>query len=580
MHNRRAIGKVVLLSFCWVLSFAGMTLSLAETGWFSFFMQVIVPVALIFGFIFLWQIPRVFIRWPLWITATVFAAIVTLGASFDHTGSVSLVTSQKWMALLYFAGRVPAFYMGMVLLWEAMKNRRLLRKQYPAWSYALVILVCWLPYLFVVWPGTVSNDSITQLFEIYGVKALSNGNPLFQTGLIALFAGIGQGIFQSADAAVAMYVLVQGLLMAWLLGYSVCLMAKSGAPGWLVLFGLLFFALVPVFPLFAWCIGKDTNFAMAVLWLMLIVWRIVSNNKAAKLDVFALGFSSVLCVLLRNAGVALVLVTLGALLGWSLYRRNQLWQGTLYAITSVLAALFIMQAAILPWLSAGKSPETELLSAPLQQVARVVTNETLPESFYADIDAVLPVDALQSAYNGELSDPVKDLWRSSATDAQKRTFFKAWFRLGLQQPTTYFSAFFHNSYGYVMPGYVSAIKPTFLLGREGNTTPLAGRFDYTVNPRAENMDAALKRLLTYAPFRILAAPGLYGWIVLFAFTVVLMTRNWRMLLCMLPALLTLLGCLFSPVNGYFRYAMPVYFSAPLLLTMAALAIRKSKPITL
>ena len=576
MHNRRAIGKAVLLAFCWVLSFAAMSISLAHTGLFSVFMQVFVPVLLIFGYLFLWKIPRVFYHWHLWIAAFVFAAVTTLGASFDHSGSVALVTSQKWKALFYFAGRVPAFYMGMVLIWEAMKSGAPWKKQYPVWAYALVLFACWLPYLITVWPGTVSNDSITQLTEIFGAKTLSNGNPLLQTGLIWFFAVIGQGVFASADVAVALYVLTQGLLMAWLLGYTVSLAAKGGAPKWLVIASFLFYALCPVFPLFAFCIGKDTNFAMAVLWLTLIVWRIVRAEKPATRDVVFLSVSAVLCALLRNAGVGLAAVTLAALLVWSLVRRNMVWQGAMYALTCVASVLFILHMALIPMLGADKSPETEIMSAPLQQIARVVTDESLPETYFADIDAVLPVEQLKAAYNGELSDPVKDLWRAEVTPEEKRAFFKAWFSLGFKRPTIYFSAFFHNSYGYVTPGYVSTIKPTFLLGAEGNTDEIEGAFDFTVNPHAEGMKEVLKRLLQYAPFRILAAPGLYGWILLFALAVVLARRQWRTLLYMLPALLTLAGCFFSPVNGYFRYAMPIYFTAPPLLIAAAQAIGRTE----
>lgn len=580
MHNRRMIGKAVLLAICWAFSLAAMSISLAGTGLFSVFMQVFVPVMLIFGYLFLWPIPCVFCRWQLWIAAFVFAAVATLGASFDHTGSVALVTCQKWKALFYFAGRVPAFYMCMVLIWEAMRAAKPFRRHYPAWAYALAIFACWLPYLITVWPGTVSNDSITQLTEIFGVKALSNGNPLLQTGLIGFFAVIGQGVFGSADAAVALYVLTQGLLMAWLLGYAVSAAAGGGAPAWLVYLSLGFYALCPVFPLFAFCIGKDTNFAMAVLWLMLVVWRAIRTEAPAGKDTVSLAVSAVLCVLLRNAGIGLVATTLAMLLVWSLVRRNPVWQGAMYALACAAAALFLLHAALIPMLSAEKSPESEILSAPLQQVARVVTNESLPEAYYEAVDAVLPVDQLKEAYNGELSDPVKDLWREDATPEQKQAFFRAWVSLGFQQPATYFSAFFHNSYGYVMPGYVSTIKPTFLLGDEGTTPLLDGRFDFTVNPRAERMKTVLKRLLQYAPFRILTAPGLYGWVLLFSLAVVLSCRQWRMLIFLLPALLTLAGCLFSPVNGYFRYAMPVYFAAPVLLAAAAQAIRKSEPIAL
>lgn len=580
MHNRRAIGKAVLLVFCWVLSLAAMSISLAKTDTFSFWMRVFVPVMLIFGYLFLWRIPRVFLRWQFWAAAAVFAAVATLGASFGRVGSVALVTGQPWKALFYFAGRVPAFYMGMVLVWEAMRRGMAMKRRVPVWGYALVILVCWLPYLVTVWPGTVSNDSITQLMEIFGVKHLSNGNPLVQTGLIWISAGIGKGLFGSPDAAVALYVIAQGILMALLLGYAVYLTAEGGAPKWLSLLSLVFYALCPVFPLFAWCVGKDTNFAMAALWLTLIVWKLVRAGKLTVRDTVSLCASAVLCALLRNAGAGLAAATLAALLCWSLVRKNELWRGALYALACAASALFIVYGALIPFVSAERSPEAETLSVPLQQVARVAADEALPADYYDAINAVLPVDQLKAAYNGELSDPVKNLWREGATPEQKQAFFKAWLSLGSRRPATYFSAFFHNSYGYLLPGYVSAIKPTFLLGAEGTTAPLKGKFDFTVNPRAEAMKTVLKRLLTYAPFRIFAAPGLYGWIALFALAVMLTARRWRMLLVLLPALLTLAGCLFSPVNGYFRYAMPVYFAAVPLMAAAAEAIRKSDPTAL
>ena len=74
------------------------------------------------------------------------------------------------------------------------------REGRPAWLYAALLLACWLPYLAAVWPGTVSNDSITQLAEIFGRKALSNGNPLFQTGLVWLAVQAGQTLVRLQDA--------------------------------------------------------------------------------------------------------------------------------------------------------------------------------------------------------------------------------------------------------------------------------------------------------------------------------------------------------------------------------------------
>ena len=396
MDKRRRIGKAGLLMFCWALSLAAMSLSLAGSGRFSFWMRVFVPVMLIFGYLFLWQIPRVLMRWQLWAAAVLFAAAVTLGASFEHAGSVQLLAEHKGKALIYFLGRVPAFMMGMALFWEAAKRGKTLTRGLPAVGYAAVIFACWIPYLLVVWPGTVSNDSITQLLEIFGVKALSNANPLFQTGLIGLFVWIGQGIFGSADAAIALYVLAQGVLMALLFGFAVSQAGESGAPKWLVLTSLGFYALCPVFPLFAFCVGKDTNFAMAVLWLSLLVWRMVRRGSSGTWESVWLSVSAVLCALLRNAGAGLAAVTLLALLFFGLCRRSGVWRSALYALTCAACALFLLYAALIPALRAQPSPEAETLTVPLQQVARVAANDSLPAEYAETVNAVLPVDQAQS----------------------------------------------------------------------------------------------------------------------------------------------------------------------------------------
>ena len=445
--------------------------------------------------------------------------------------------------------------------------------QWPTWAFVLLLLLCWLPYLFAVWPGTVSNDSITQLAEIFGRKALGNGNPVFQTGLVWLAVTVGKGLFGSADAAVALYVCTQGLIMAWLLGYTLRRMQEAHAPAWLVMLATAFYALCPVFPTFAFCMGKDTGFAIATLWLSLMAWRVLESKWPPMRTSVGLCLSAALCALMRNAGVALTVVTLLGLLIWATFAHTRQWRAPLIALLVTGAAVLALYGVALPQLRAAATPETENWSVPLQQVARTVASEPLTDADRASLYAVLPVDELAAAYNGELSDPVKALWREGVSAAQKRTFWETWLRLGLKHPATYASATFHNAYGYLLPGYVSTIKPTFLMGMEGRTTLIDGAFDFTVNPVAITFKATLQSLFSVAPFRLLVAPGAYGWLTLFAFVAAMGCYRRRNALCMLPALITLLGCLFSAVNGYFRYAMPLYFITPALLAMLSQALR-------
>lgn len=248
-------------------------------------------------------------------------------------------------------------------------------------------------------------------------------------------------------------------------------------------------------------------------------------------------------------------------------------------------------------------PEAEEYSLPLQQVARVAASQ--PESLTpAERDAfsgVLDLTAareryhqefgilspenhnaepspdftllIQREYNGELSDPIKDLWNEQATPEQKSAFFRTWLAMLPKHLGTYFSATFHNNYGYLTPGYVSVVKPTLLIGKQGHTTDLDEGFAFSINAGANALASAMDALVQQPLFRLILAPGIYGWITLFALVTLLGSKKKSLLLVAFPALFALMGCLLSAVNGYFRYAMPLYFCAPVLLALCAEAGR-------
>ena len=183
---------------------------------------------------------------------------------------------------------------------------------------------------------------------------------------------------------------------------------------------------------------------------------------------------------------------------------------------------------------------------------------------------VLPVEKLKAAYNGELSDPVKDLWYQDASDEAKAAFWPAWLSMVKDHPMTSVSATFHNTYGYLYPGYVSTIKPTLLIGNQATRTAnVHGLYDYSVNPLSTRLKAFTDRLNENPLYRIVVSPGLYGWITLLAAVWLMSRKTKRELICAVPALFTLAGCMLSAVNGYFRYAMPLYMSAPMLIWLMA-----------
>lgn len=522
------------------------------------------------------RLRRPFAPMRLGVLAAALAGVVVLGHSFAAVGTAELVTSRLMQAVLDFAGYALMIFAAMRLVLEALSapgeaGERcipLLRSPAPVWL-GLLLWTCWLPWFVCLFPGTVSNDSISQLKELMGLTPMSNANPVFQTWMLGAFRQLGLWL-GSADAGVALYCVTQSALMAWLMGALLDGIRLSVAPRWLFWLALAFYALCPIFPVFAFCVGKDTNFAMAVLFLSLMVKRVTDESAVCSAGrAVGLCVAAVLCTLLRNPGIFLALLTLALLLAWTLHSRERrtcgAWRLPVLAAACVLVVYGTLHFLILPGLNIAPTPESENYSLPLQQVARVAAGGGLTQEQEQAVAGVLPVQELKSVYNGELSDPVKALWREDATPEQKRAFWRAWPGIVLDNPMTSLSATFHNTYGYLYPGYMSTIKPTLLIGDQSTrTASVKGLYDYTINPLSEGLKTITDRLAQNPLYRLVVSPGLYGWIVLMS-AVWLLRRNKGRLLCTVPALFTLAGCLLSAVNGYFRYAMPLYLCAPLLL---------------
>ena len=490
-----------------------------------------------------------------WLLALFLACVVTLSLSFWQTGTAEAFTASPWRSLGQITWRTVVYALLGTLL-ERLLNRPAPTKALSPFVLGGGLLLCWLPYLYWIFPGTVSNDSVTQVLEIIGVEKLGNANPIFQTALIYFFRGIGK-VLGSADAGVFLYCMVQALLMAWLLGGVLSAQRSSGAPCWLTVASFLFYALCPIFPLFAFCVGKDTNFSMAVLWLSLLIARRLlprpDGEKPCRWETPCLCAAAALCTLLRNPGFYLALLTLLILLAFSLFgnsRAQGQWKAPVWAMGCTLAVYGALHLLLIPTLGIQPMPATENWSLPLQQAARVAATHPLTDEESAAIDGVLELDKLAESYNGELSDPVKNLWRKDATQEQTDEFFRTWRSLLRKYPLTCLSATFHNTYGYLCPGFLSKIKPTLLIGRQKTMTPaLEAAFPYSVNPRADDLKALMNKLSDFAPFRVWIAPGLYAWACLFTLARLLRSRRKRLLIAAVPSLFSLTGCLLSAVNG-------------------------------
>lgn len=104
-----------------------------------------------------------------------------------------------------------------------------------------------------------------------------------------------------------------------------------------------------------------------------------------------------------------------------------------------------------------------------------------------------------------------------------------------------------------------------LIGRQGRIDHLSEAYQFSVNENSDTLQSFADALLAFFPTRLLLAPGLYGCLCLFAFLYLIKKKDKASLIAATPVILTLMGCFFSAVNGYFRYAMPLYLLTPFIL---------------
>lgn len=441
-------------------------------------------------------------------------------------------------------------------------------------SWFLLFLICSLPSYIALFPGTIQWDNGTMLQMAYGIKPLSNDNPLFHTGLMYLLRLLTER--SSATFAIALYTLLQTLLQCWLMAaVTVRLQAIHKKFAW-TLVG--FYLLMPAFGNYAASLGKDLPFALAILYFSLLLYDLLLDSavffqrKSNYFKLFAAGF--LMCAL-RNIGLYLFL--LSALpTGIYLLQKGFKTKALCYLCAcacGLLASTLLLQVSMRS-LQAAPEKQGANRSLQLQQVARVIHlygADALTEWEQQSVDAVMDIKAIPGNYQSGYSDHIKDLYRENLTAKAKQNFTKAYWSIARRYPFQYIEATYLNVYAYYIPGIHTDLKPNLFYDyhyidnipdfQPAAHSPLLGCF--------RSLSAVYRRLPV---IDIMVSSGFLQYLHLIVLCAVLAGKRRRYLLAMLPSLLYAIGLIASPINGYYRYCLPTLLTAgtSLLLMLRAL----------
>jgi hypothetical protein len=433
------------------------------------------------------------------------------------------------------------------------------------------MIIAWLPYAVIRYPAGIDWDDYYMMKQFLGYSQMKDHWPVFTAALEGSFVWIGETLFSSANIGAFLLVMVEMILAALVLAYTVSFVSKvKGTFDLLPLTLLLGYVFIPCYPSTCTTISKDSFFSIAVVWFVVLLIKCLLIRFEYKYCIL-LFISSLLMSFLRNNGVYIVLLV-GCVLLFAAIRNKK------YVLLSIClfgVVLFYQgyTKILLPSTNIQMVVKTqEALSLPLQQTARYVSEhpEAVTEEEKRLIDDVIDFDHLAENYNPLLSDPVKGTYHAN-TEQLKAYLLGAWLPQFFRYPQSYINATLNHVYGFFYPEAIQHY--------DSNASGLYLSYQYDEDIKfiqvriLDNLKDRLGRYVKYwegnAVTMLFGNIAISVWICIYMIIYVVWNRRKLLFICLMPALVSILVCIASPTwwhNG-FRYAFPIRMMMPVLLAV-------------
>ncbi|MBR0308438.1 MAG: hypothetical protein IJH92_06055 [Mogibacterium sp.] len=488
---------------------------------------------------------------------------------------------------------------------------------------ASVILIAWTPYLIIMFPGTEAGlDYFWQLIQGCGAFPLSNHHPVFGSLIFGILYKIGY-VIGGASGGIFFTCLFQMVLMSLSIAYCLATLIKLGAPKAYIIFSVVFFSLCPVFPTNAMWAVKDSVFSSIAVLLFfsvfLYAWGCRNSIKVSIVgSPFTIALLSVLFSIYRNGTSIVAILTMLMVIVYTIEIKGLFCKETIKSVTAIV----IMFICIMGWTVLVQNMEVyptnfrESCAIPTRQILRAYA--VYPEKFTEEqkdeleffyrttLERTGSLEDIDIGNNPLIADDIKPSFFRNSDEV--RAYIKLWLQIGLQNPEIYVDQALHGSYAYWWIGYDAqkvyhaiplpllhthfeeydyddrliqeyfAPIPQSLDGKKEileKTMPdyltkykYIRELIYTKNVfegEAERFQSSINHLKAIPIISIFLAPGIYTWIIIFAFTYLFSRKKpgrmtWPILL------ITAMACL-SPVNGYMRYVLPIDLMSIIILGM-------------
>lgn len=519
---------------------------------------------------------------------------------FINTGNLSYLYKNMWL-ILYNLIRFIAIYIvlkrSLIYFENFIKNHEFKLKEnkiinlflkHPFLFSFIAILICWSIYVIAFYPIILSPDPSFQIKQFFNVRTkyadyailldnnvfLTNHHPVFHTMILGYSLKLGRFLLND-NFGLFIYSLTQLLVLAFTLSLTIKYLNENNVNKKIAFIVLLLYCFIPMFPLYAMSGVKDTYYTCFIILYVMKLDKIIRSKqeKLSYKEMIQLLLIMVTVCLFRNNGIYVLILSFPLILIYS----KKYFQTLLVIFIGVLTFYGTYTKVLLPSLKITDGSIRETLSIPFQQTARYVKyyDKDLSKNDIKVIDKVLEYETLAKRYNPTISDPVKNEFNKYTTKKELLAYLKVWFKCFFKHPLVYIEATLNNIYGYFSPQ-----STNWYIYYKYDTRITE---DKLVNYHYNNL-SSLRLILSsfaqgfpYIPLiGLISNIGFNTWILLGLTTYSIFKKKKEYLIVLSPLLISLLICVASPVNTYFRYAMPFIFIMPFIFTLIVTRLKNNE----
>ena len=322
-----------------------------------------------------------------------------------------------------------------------------IRNYLPA--FWLIILLCWVPWIIIYWPGALRDDTIPQLFQSLGLHRYYTQHPIFDTLIFGIFWHCGE-MLGSLRYGLAIYTVCQTVALSFVSALSLCYLRKIGVPRLFVGLSLTFISTSYVVAGAVPTMSKDSLHALFMVPLSILFVEICRTRGSVLRRPLIIGVFIILsCLVMMTKRTGLeVVICASILLFFALCENRKKF------VVGLLIAVALVQLVWLPlsqkMTGAEESPNKEIYGLIIQPLARVQAKDPkkISSSQLQAISDFADLDRAGQIYNPTRTDEATWTYNPDSIALDKLKAVRVWFSVGVNNIAEYAKAYVGFTYGW------------------------------------------------------------------------------------------------------------------------------------